>query len=491
MSFASLSNIKARLFIQGDLIIYGYGGFYQQPKGWGMDLAYFRRSDFKGLLARKNIENYIQGRVQALVKSGLAHEQFLPRFMAHLMHVCMHEWHYEQARVLFEFARVKIPAFKRYDDFNQFAGECMGGTQGTSPDALLAVVKERVNAMANLPIEKIIHSKRGLIARHATDVLRRVLEATFGSTDGTYIFNKVKDEGGADISLIMDGTEKNYLLSKAFYTQIQDFYAKRMKAYTEPKYVHEALRTLKVEKNSDTRIKRARRDAVRGFKEIHPELRALLAVLRMPIFIAVDDNANFFRNFFNTIPLFVAKGMDELQEYLVFGLCMYQPAYQGGLIVTHGGRSYARFWHTLVEETMHLSDGPTDRMTLAGHHRYSGKKAFRIAYEQDKALNPPWASNNVLGPKEWAQSMTLKKFSSLRAAYIKKRVEKFEATMDFEHYRPRERDAEVFAALAIVERAVGQRVMKKIMPNLFAYYTQDYMQGLASEVDFLKDKVKS
>jgi hypothetical protein len=486
-----MRNIKARLFIEGDIITYGYGGFYQAPKGWGMDLAYFRRSDFSWFsFGNGHIEEYILQRAESEYKSGRLKEMFLPKFFAHLAHVCQYEWQFEQSRTLFEYCRAKYASFKRYENFTQFAGECIGGSGGMHPGRLLDVVKERVAVMMKVSPDEVLRSQRGLIARHAADVLKRVLERTFGDADAHYLFQKIQKAGKGQISLILDGSEKNFLLTAAFEGMIGNFFDQRMKAYTAPEYVKEALRSLNVESNPDKNIREARRDTLRAFKQMHSELPELLSVMRLPIFIATSNNANYFRNFFNTIPLYVARGMDELQEYQVFGLCMYEPYYQGGIIATRGGREYPRFWHTLVEETSHLADGPTDRMRMLGHHRYSGTKAFNDAYLQDRAGNPPWARAGTLGVKEWAQAMTLRKLNHLAVWRAKGRIESFEATMDFDHYLPEQRNAEVFAALPIVERAVGKRVARKVMPQLFAYYDSAYLEGLRAEVRDLKKRVK-
>jgi hypothetical protein len=158
--------------------------------------------------------------------------------------------------------------------------------------------------------------------------------------------------------------------------------------------------------------------------------------------------------------------------------------------VTRGGREYPRFWHTLVEETSHLADGPTDRMELTGHHRYSGTKAFSAAYEKDRAANPPWARAGVLAQKEWGQAMTLKKVNLYTMWRAGKRIAAYDATMDFDHYLPEQRNAEVFAALPIVERAAGRRLARRIMPKLFEYYDRVYLPALRAELKELKARIR-
>ncbi|NDF12185.1 MAG: hypothetical protein EB060_05165 [Proteobacteria bacterium] len=474
--------IQKQIFVQGDFIVFGFGGFYTVPLGWGLDIAYIHRGDFKGPFAKQRVKDIIRKQLSVLSKDNRLTELFLPNFMHALHQTSYYEWHYEKCRLMFEYCRASMPAFRRYETFRIFLAECMGGSYGMSPIDLEKLIKERISAMAGkVNFDEIIRNQKGYLTRHAEDVMKRIFRQLFGLRDGGALFDEVKAAHQGNFSLNAEDKETSLFNSEKFIHILTNWHKKRMAYVTSDAFLDQQWKILDIATNRDKAIGKARRDTIKGLKQQKPELLMLAHSMQIPIFVATDTNANFFRHFFGGISLYVAKDKDELQEYTVFGLCMYQPYNLGGVIVTHGGREYPRFWHTLTEELTHFSDGPQDRFRQRGAHRYSGDPRFDAAYKKDRASIGPWNTRGVLGAKEWAQALTLKRTNLFTAARIKKRIEAFEATLDFDHYRPDERAAEIFAALPIIERAVGASRARNILPELFAFYDRHYLPQLAKE----------
>ncbi len=484
----ALTPLKPNIHIQNDFIVFGYGGFYAVPKGWGLDIAYINLADVRGPGAKARLRKRLQHHIDWLVKSGVLTEVFVPNFTQKLYHTSRYEWDYETCRVMFEYARAGLPAFRKYTDFRAFVAECLGGRYGVLPEDLLKLTRERIRAATKENMDRVIASQRHFMERHAEDVLKRIFSENFGHTEGMALFDVIYKANKGRITLEHSGDEASSLFFAPTFTKtLHRWHQVACEKMAQPEFLTQAfaalpkmLRDMKIHKNPQ--IARARRDTLKTLTEMEKPLLELLGALDTPIFIATDSNANFYRGFFSSIPLAVTKESEELQEYTVYGMCMYQPHQLSGVIVTRGGRSPERFWHTLCEEVMHLADGPVDRARLRGHHRYSGTAAFQQAYYQDRAANITWERSGELGPKEWGQALTLHKVPRFVAARIQKRIAAYEATLAFDHYPPAERMAESFAAIPIIMRAAGKKYAAKIMPHMVAFYEQDFFGGIEKEI---------
>jgi hypothetical protein len=486
--FGDLKAVKNQIYVQGDFVTFGYGGFYTIPKGWGMDIAYINISSLKGIGGKRRVKAFIKKKIAVLVGNGLMSELFLPNFLSKFFHICRYEWEYEKARLFFEFAKAKVPAYSRYEDFHQFAKECIGGNYGISPIDLAAIVEERVSSVCKLNKEQALGAQKFLQTRHAEDVLKRVFSDIFGDEEGRELGNEVRDVAGEHLSINPESEGFAFFKSSEFTSLISAWHKAHIEAYCQDEYLDSAIKNLSVTSGRGKHTKKAYRDTVRGLKELPKEQIALLKEMHSPIFVATGDSANYFRGFFTSIPLAVIKDEEEMKEFTVFGLCMYQRFRLGGVIVTHGGREYQRFWHTLCEEVTHLSDGPLDRYNMKGHHRYSGHNAFKAAYEKDRAATPSWDRTGVLGGKEWAQLLTRRKVNRFTAQKVQKRIDMFDAGFAFDHYPPEQRLAEIFAALPIAERAVGKARIRKTFPHMFGFYDGVYLKGLKQELKELKSR---
>ena len=478
-----LSKLAPQIHIQGDFVTYGLGGFSTYPKGWGLDIAYLNHNLFRWPYGSSTVQKIIVAEVARTVTSGIATSFFIPAFLRRLKHVATYEWHFEKSRILFEYAHASFPQFKRYKNFQAFANECIGAVVGRSPMELEEIVRSKVGAFFTGNMEKVIESQSYLNQRHAEDVLKRVFIEMLGTEEGLALFNKARAlNGTAPLSLNPDKFFRSFFVSEQFVEMLRAWHWQKIQHWSQPDVIAQEIKTLRWPERNTKTIRKTRRDTIRALGTVRPALCELLYALQLPIFIATDKNANFFRYFYGTIPMSVMKDEEEMQEYTVFGLCMYQPHYRGGVIVTHGEKTKERFWHTLVEEISHLSDGPTDRGHGSGHHRYSGSQEFEAALEADRATIAPWHRNNALGIKEWGQALTLFRVNRFARVRLQKRVEAYDAALDFDHYARGERNAEIFAALPIVERALGKSLARKIMPNLFGYFDSVYLPGLKKEI---------
>ena len=101
----SLKHIKQNLLIQGNFVVFGYGGLYQQPKGWGMDIAYINRSDFKGFGAKQKVLHKIEDRIKRYVDTGILTNLFMPNFIKKLHHESYTQWHLEKCKIMYDHFR--------------------------------------------------------------------------------------------------------------------------------------------------------------------------------------------------------------------------------------------------------------------------------------------------------------------------------------------------------------------------------------------------
>lgn len=164
------------------------------------------------------------------------------------------------------------------------------------------------------------------------------------------------------------------------------------------------------------------------------------------------------------------------------GLCVHRSHARGAVFVTYRPDALPRFRHTLLEECTHFADGPIDRVRLQGHDRYSGSSEFHAAFAADYALHAPWRNSKALGVREWGLVLTQLHYPARRIAALQKQIETYSATLEFGHYAEDERMAEIFAALPIIERAVGSRVARHVLPHMFEYYENHYPKGLQREL---------
>ena len=48
------------IFVEGEMVVFGHGGFYEKPKGWGLDLCYFHKREFEWWRSRKPLMRRIE-----------------------------------------------------------------------------------------------------------------------------------------------------------------------------------------------------------------------------------------------------------------------------------------------------------------------------------------------------------------------------------------------------------------------------------------------
>lgn len=480
-SFLSPSAKLAPLIhIQGDFVTYGLGGFSNYPRGFGLDIAYLNKSDFAGFLNRGKALNTILVEVERTVKNGILSEFFVNSFVARIQHIALYEWHFEKCRTTFEYCKATYPQFRHYQDFDQFASECLGAVSARTPMELETIVREKTNAFLKGKMDQIAQEQPYLLRRHAEDVIKRVFIEMLGGNDGLALLNKAMAEfGDAELTLNPETFRRSYFSSKRFGELLKNWHWQAIQPWITPEKIKSELKLLKWPEAKKTPT---RKETLRTLADLPGQVLELLYRLQIPIFVATDENANFFRFFHGGLPYAVVKGESELREYTMNGLCAYRPYYRGAVIVTHGSAKKERFWHVVAEECTHFSDGPTDRWAFLGGHRYSSSREFDAAYKADRAATPAWDRTGVLGVKEWGQTLTKLRVNPITRARAQKAIEKYDATLAFDHYPADERAAEIFAALPIIQRAIGKRLARKVLPNLFRFYDTIYLSGLQQEI---------
>lgn len=475
--FSPAAKLKPLIHVQGGFLTYGLHGFSDYPKGFGLDIAYLNRG-----MGRSAMLKTILAEAARTVESGIASEFFVTSFIGRIRHMALYEWHFEKCRILFEYAKSNFPQFRAGGDFNDFAASLLGGRLGITPMEMEAQVREKVRAFFKGDMDKVVEQQPYLLQRHAEDVLKRVFIEMLGADDGLKLYNTALAQlGNTPLSLNPKKFYRSYFVSEEFTSLLKNWHWQAMQRWINQETIAAEIRTMRFPKAAKEPVRKARRDTLSNLGQLPRPLLDLLWRLQIPLFVATDENANFFRFFHTGLPLAVMKDEDDLKEYVMYGLCAHRPYHRGTVIVTHGGKTKERFFHVVAEECTHFADGPVDRWTFRGGQRYSATAEFDAAYQADRATIPPWDRTGVLGAKEWGQYLTQRRINRVTRARVQKRIEAYEATLAFDHYPKEERAAEIFAALPILERALGSSLARKTLPNLFGYYDKIYLPALSAE----------
>lgn len=486
-SLSPAAKLKPLIHVEGDFLTYGLGGFSTYPKGFGSDVSYLNRSAYSGLLGRRAMVRKIAADAVQKVETGIASEFFVSSFISRIRHMALYEWHFEKCRIFFEYCKATFPQFRSYADFNQFAASCIGGLPGITPMDLENIIRERTRAFFRGDMDEIVERQPYLLQRHAEDVLRRVFIEMMGPESGLFLYNEaIKQLGERPLSLKPEHFSRSYFVSSGFVELLKTWHWNSIRSWVNPETIRGQMQQLEWPEAPKAPIRTARRDMLKTLAQLPRPLLQLIWRLQVPLFVATADNANFFRFFHSGLPLAVMKNEDDLKEYVMHGLSVHRPYYQSAIIVTHGQKTPEKFFHVVAEECTHFADGPVDRWSFKGGQRYSATSAFDEAYRADRSNIPPWDRTGILGAKEWGQYLTQRKVNRLTRARVQKRIEAYEATLNFDHYPKEERAAEIFAALPILERALGRALARRMLPNLFAYYDKTYLPALYAESRDLK-----
>lgn len=480
--------MRQRIYAEQDMIVFGYGGFYEQPKGFGLDLCYFSREEFGFLKSRKAIAKAVFAAIGARYNTGVLAQWFAPGLRSRFQRLVEDEWYYWRAELLYVYARAKLPSMKQFATFEHFAQICIGGKKFCTPEELFTATYNHISRLTPEDLNLMLRGQHYVLSSQLEASITRDLKTLLGEVAGEQLYTAIRNSCVSDPGLqeTMEGFMgvlfANMAAQKAMIAWHQHYFSQ---LFAQPKRIMQTARRLKVKSTMRKESKAAIRDVKRALTHFPYETRALLAAYDIPIFVAHSEDLSWFNHFHEPGSL-VHKQDGKLHQMVGLGLCAYKTHASGAILVTRGGRNYERFWHTLAEECTHFADGPANRMTLQGRHRYSGTKEFRQAFEADKASHAPWRNSGVLGAKEWGFILVQRKTPERQRARIQARIEQYEATLNFEHYPQAERMAENFAALPIIEEAVGGKLARVVLPNLFAFYDTVYKPGLKAETAALK-----
>lgn len=476
----------SQVFVEDDMVVFGYGGFYERPKGWGLDVCYFHKREFAWWRSRGRLFRRIRKAFDSDVKSGQLMEGFVPQFIQRLKRHITHEWHYDRADLMFQSAKTVTPSLARYTDFPSFVKMVISGQPFCTPQELELRVRQYLLTVLSddEPLQRV-ESQTYLLFGFLLKAIETDMTELLGVQQGEWLFQQLvaaaptpprKAESLEEfMTLLFENRKALAMLANwhgSYFTQLLD----------QPKKIRKTLRKLRVAKPKDAPIAKARKAVLREAKSaLPPELPALLARLRIPLFIATGADLTFFRDFHQPGYL-VYKQTGEMHQMTGMGLCAHRPYAKGGIFVTYSRENPARFSHTLMEECTHFADGPQDRVHMQGAARYSGTAEFHAAFEADYRAHAPWQNSKALGQREWGVILTQMRYGARRIARLQKRIDAFSATLDFRHYAEAERMAEVFAALPVIERAVGRKTAQAVLPQLMAYYASTYRAGLRQEI---------
>lgn len=467
------------------MVVFGYGGFYERPKGWGLDLCYFRKSEFRRWFGRGRIMRRIRAALEEEVQTGRLMEGFVPQFLRRLQKQVVPEWHMDRAELMFQSAKPRVPSLARYEDFPSFVRMALGGRPFATPQELERRVHEYLSHLmpGGDPLEWV-ENQTYLLFGYLQKAIERDMCELLGSRQGEWLFRQLLEQAPHDPrgAETLDGFIRALFLNDQAVRLIAQWhggYFRRL--LQQQKSIRKSARKLRVTR-PDARAKQAEKAVLRGMKDLPPELGALVARLQVPLFVATGNDLFFFREFHKP-GFLIHRQSGTLHQMVGLGLCVHRTHARGGIFVTHQAEQPARFRHTLMEECTHFADGPTDRETLEGGYRYSGTEEFRKAFEADLALHETWRSNKVLGAREWGMILAQKRYSAQKIAKAQQGIEEYGAAMDFLHYAPAERLAETFAALPVIEKAVGRRMARAVLPHMYAYYDRRYRLGLQEELE--------
>lgn len=474
-----------QVFVEDDMVVFGYGGFYERPKGWGLDLCYFHKHELAWWRGRRGLFRRIGKAMKSELHQGALARAFATQLVRRLQRVMVHEWHYDRAELMFQAAKMGVPSLARHNDFASFARMVLTGAFCT-PEELETRVADYLRTLVphENPLVRV-DSQNYLLFGFLLKAMQADLEEWLGVTQGEWLSQQLvalatEPPRNADsledfISRLLDGSDTHNMLMQwhsTYFAQLTQ----------HPPRIWQSLRKLRVARPNRRAANKARKVTLAEARQaLPPELPALLSKMDIPFFVATGIDLGYFRDFHQPGYL-VYRQTGAMHRMIGMGLCVHRSRGKGGIFLTHTPEQPARFSHTLMEECTHFADGPQDRMRLAGNARYSGAPAFAVALKADMDLHAPWRNSKVLGLREWGLILTQMHVPARKLAKLQLRIEAYGATLDFRHYAEEERLAEVFAALPVIEGALGRKLAQAALPHMMGYYERNYRAGLREEL---------
>jgi hypothetical protein len=475
-----------QIFVEGDMVVFGYGGFYDRPKGWGLDVCYFHKKEFAWWRGRAALKSRLKKALNAEIDSGRLANAFVSQFTQRIERLVRHEWHYDRADLMFQSAKTAITSLVRYEGFPAFVKVAIAGQAFCTPLELEQRTHEYLQAISPQydPLPAIA-SQNYLLFGFLLNAIKADMVALIGIEQGEWLFNRLLDvapeppRNAADLDaflhcFLLHPYAQNVLL------QWHHHVFSPMLGQT--KAIFAVLKKMKVVRTNKSLAIQAKKAVMREAKQSLPaELLALIKTLSTPVFVSTKSDLGFFGEFHQPGYL-VYRQSGTMHQMVGVGLCVHRDYARGGIFVSYDQNAYERFCHTLIEECTHFADGPQNRETLQGTARYSGTPEFAAAFAADYAHYAPWQSNKALGVREWGMILTQLHVGAKKIERLQKRIATYDAALDFRHYEPQEQMVEMFAALPVIEKAVGRVMARKVLPHMFAYYDQHYRKGLKAEL---------
>jgi hypothetical protein len=474
-----------QIFVEGDMVVFGYGGFYERPKGWGLDLCYFHKRDFAWWKPRRLLLRRVRRTLAAELQSGRLMEGFVPQFIARLERHLTHEWHYDRADLMFQAAKTTVPSLARYADFPSFVKMVLSGREFATPQELELRVRDYMKTvLPDTDMLERVDGQTNLLFGFLLKAIEKDMTGLLGFRQGQWLFErlvKLAPKPPRSATDLDDFFANLFGHKKALEMLAHWHHSYFTQMHEQPDRIWQALRKLRPSPRGKG-VGKARRAVLKEAARSLPRaLSALLSRMDIPFFIATGPDLSFFRDFHQPGYL-VYRQTGEMQQMTGIGLCVHRMYGRGAIFITYSAADKPRFCHTLMEECTHFADGAQNRMTMQGMGRYSNSKAFLQAFAADYAMHAPWQNSKALGLREWGTILTQMRYGAGRIRRLQKRIEAYGATLDFRHYAEDERMAEVFAALPVIDRAVGRQVARRALPNLFAFYDKHYPAGLRQEI---------
>lgn len=476
--------LSSQIFVEDDIVVFGYGGFYEQPKGFGLDICYFHKKEFGFFRSRNALIKRLRQEIQLQVNGGRLMEGFIPQLVSRWKHLLTHEWHYDRAELMFQSIKMLVPSLAKYEDFPAFVKMVIGGKAFVTPAELEAETQGYIERIARKNVASGIYTQQYLLFNYLEKAIEKDMCELLGERQGKALFQALRKSCKTDPGTAANLQEFMTILfmNSTALTLLADWHEQYFMAQSQQiERIEKTLKKLKVFSQNQRKKEKMRKAILNGFRYLPKEVANLLIAMRVPLFVATGEDLFYFRQFYEP-GFLVHRSTGKLHQMVGLGLCQYRPHATGAIFVTAGGeRTPERTWHTQAEECTHFTDGPTDRERLRGGHRYSSDRRFHAAFEQDKTRYGSWQNAKALTAREWGHILLQMQIGARERAKIQARIEKFDAAIDFLHYAENERMAETFAALPIIERAVGTTLARRALPSIFAFYDSVYLPGLREE----------
>ncbi|MBM3618179.1 MAG: hypothetical protein FJX23_06485, partial [Alphaproteobacteria bacterium] len=185
----SSSTLAQQIFVEGDMLVFGHGGFYERPKGFGLDVCYFHKSEFSAFRSRKPLMARIRKAMDERLEDRRMVEEFIPQLMNRWRRLLTHEWHYDRAELMFQSVKTLVPSMRKYDDFQSFARQnLMGGRPFLTPLELESEMLGYMERVVRQDGNAAAFTQQYLLFNYLERAIEKDMLEMFGQKAGEWLF---------------------------------------------------------------------------------------------------------------------------------------------------------------------------------------------------------------------------------------------------------------------------------------------------------------